>query len=240
MEQALLQALRGVALPPERRRTVKRNAEDPKRGTSFGYAICFSNGWSVSKYTRRHPELARLLCLYAKEKLPDFRFTSIFVSEGGAALHVDKRNIGESMIVAIGDYTGGALWQYPGDVLDVHSRLQRCDGSLPHMTLPFTGERYAIIYFNKAGNYKAPAPRDEAFLADLGFATPSLAVRRKPRADLLDEAAAMLRAMGVPDDLIGDYRNVDIPRRTLMMNTKRWSRLKGKRDVLEAVVHVPQ
>jgi hypothetical protein len=54
------------------------------------------------------------------------------VNEGGSTLHVDRNNCGPSLLISLGDHTGGELWQYPGDVLEVHYKATHCNGLLPH------------------------------------------------------------------------------------------------------------
>ena len=46
--------------------------------------------------------------------VPDFELTSVQVSGPGfkSRLHVDKHNRGPSLIVGVGDYSKGEVWQY--------------------------------------------------------------------------------------------------------------------------------
>jgi len=210
----LLAAMREATLPQETRRGVRASAADQKRGAVLGYVTQYNKGWTVSVFTRKHPELANLACAYARERFPDFVFTSIMVNEGGSALHIDRANIGPSMIVSLGDHVGGELWQYPDTIIKVHNRLRPCDGLVPHMTMPYRGERFSLVYFNLAGNFPQPERSDARYLRSLGFYKPSDrpdAMGRRPRADLLVDAAAVLRRRGIPAAKIGDYTNASIP-----------------------------
>ena len=101
--------------------------------------------------------------------------TSIQLSRNvQSRLHVDKNNQGESYITGLGSYEGGATFFYScdeqapaqyvmtekikkfGDVgtvlhgynRDIKQEIVAFDGTKPHGTLPFTGERFAVIGFS--------------------------------------------------------------------------------------------
>ena len=98
------------------------------------------------------------------------------------------------MICSLGNHTGGELWQWPGDVLEIHNKFKLSDGLLPHATLPFKGERYSLVYYSVKELRAPPCEEDAKFLNDLGFwpmeARPAKA--GKARLDLLKLAAAKL------------------------------------------------
>ena len=81
---------------------------------------------------------------------PDFKYTSITVNKNfQTSPHYDSSNIGMSMIISIGDYTGGELL-VEGNIIDIHNKKFYFDGSKQlHSTMPFDGERYSIIYFTR-------------------------------------------------------------------------------------------
>ena len=98
------------------------------------------------------------------------------------------------MICSLGKHTGGQLWQWPGDVLDIHNEFKLSDGLLPRATLPFEGERYSLVYYCVKELRAPPCEEDAKLLHDLGFwsmeARPVKAGRA--RLDLLKLAAAKL------------------------------------------------
>ena len=56
------------------------------------------------------PNLTKLLVAYGRQNCPGFAFTSIQVNKNyRSALHVDRNNLGKSMIVGLGDYSKGEL-----------------------------------------------------------------------------------------------------------------------------------
>jgi len=206
----ILAALREIDLPPDRRRSVRRSDAHKKLGMCLGYVIKYDEGWVPSRYSVKYPELSRLLCRFASERFPDFRFSSIMVNSGASALHVDRGNCGPSLIVTLGDHVGGDLWQYPGTQLRVKDRLVPCEGRLPHITLPFEGERYSVVYFNMKGDRTGPEPGQRRFLRHCGFHKPP----KVPvdavgaRTDLLPVAARLLRKhWGLSKAYVGDFTN---------------------------------
>jgi hypothetical protein len=169
----------------------------------------YAKGWTASAYTMARPELSRLLVRFVRERYPDFRFSSIQVNKGSSALHVDTLNHGPSLIVALGEHVGGDLWQFPGTRLKIRNRIQVCDGRLPHITLPYEGERYSLVFFNMK-NVSRPGPSADRLriLRACGFRRPPVAESEGHRADLLPLAAEILRKeYGLSRKYIGDYTN---------------------------------
>lgn len=68
--------------------------------------------------------------------------------------HKDKKNIGESYIIALGDYTGGRLkvwWDENKDpeYIDIKNKLYKFNGSkYYHETEAFEGTRLSLVYFS--------------------------------------------------------------------------------------------
>ena len=213
----ILEYLRSIELPLETRRSVRASEKHKKRGFVLGYVVGYATGWVASNATLEHPELAHLLCSYIRKRMPDLVFTSIMVNEGRSALHVDMMNAGPSAIVSFGQHKGGNLWQYPDKELFIRNRLARCDGLLPHITLPFEGERYSIVYYNLCNNdHRWPSRATVRLLDALGFnRLADRPTRDTPaQSHLLPEAARILRReYGLSSAYIGDYLNKKISKR---------------------------
>jgi hypothetical protein len=119
--------------------------------TSFrlGVVKAYGRGARSSKATHLREPLLRLLCKTVHEVHPGFAFTSIQVNKNYASmLHVDASNLGPSLAINLGAYSGGELHIDGMGKLDVHNRWQLFDGNLPHLTCPFEGERYCAIFFS--------------------------------------------------------------------------------------------
>ncbi|KAH8051782.1 acetylcholine-gated cation-selective channel [Aureococcus anophagefferens] len=182
---AVLAALRTVdvtVLTPDLRRNVRLHERQEVRSIPIG-AIgrgAGGTGVRVSEETRDRPRLARLLAAYGRAVLPEsFLFTSIQVNANyRSAMHCDGGNVGASAICAFGDFTGGNLWTHDRGLLRVDGASRGApryfNGNMPHMTMPFDGERYSLIYFccgNWGSSYerhKFPTPK-KAFEYEYGF-----------------------------------------------------------------------
>ena len=138
---------------------------------------------------------------------PDFTFTSVQVtravtSSGGAALHIDSNNAGDSLAAGLGDFSGGELWVHGRGALELSGGTwQRFDGRMPHATLPFArGPRYSLIYWTHAGHAALPAA-DRQLAERLGFQFPRddpLAPPPPPAATAATEPAAPSHVLVVP------------------------------------------
>jgi len=112
---------------------------------------CFKDP-KLSKISEQEPEIYQALQDLAREIDPSFSYTSICVNKNMMAKpHVDGNNQGNSIIVGLGNYTGGELVvEYPdgNKVHDCKEKPCYFDGTVKHYTLPFQGDRYTIIYFS--------------------------------------------------------------------------------------------
>lgn len=171
---ALLRALEVADIPwNTTRKNVFPEGETGVRGMLLGFFV-FGGNSGCSSQTSEHSWLTKLLVGHAKRARPDFIFTSIQVNKNYASRpHVDKNNLGKSLILGLGDYRDGQLWvhddegketlelkesitsaynytagkQISGSILDCHDELVEFDGTKLHYTLPFVGDRYTLIYF---------------------------------------------------------------------------------------------
>jgi hypothetical protein len=162
----VLAALNYITFPQNtNRKNVKKNndrseyMESMCLGGVFSWAKRSSYGWGggagggngmiCSSHTQARPNLSRLLCRYCISERPGFAFTSIQVNKNyQSILHCDKRNLGPSAIVGLGDYTDGKLWGQEFGAVDLSGgNWVNFDGNMPHCTLPFQGTRYTLIYF---------------------------------------------------------------------------------------------
>ena len=193
----MLHKLREITVPFEKRSRVRDAGTLKKRGMVLGLVCDYASPTlTASKYTWKYPELCAYACNLAKQCFPDFVFTSIMVNVGGSTLHIDKNNSGPSMIVSLGNHTGGQLWQWPGEILDIHMKPTMCNGLVPHATLPFEGERYSLVYYSVKHLRGSPDIYNANYLKQLGFwpisAKPPAG---KARPELMDEAAEMLETL---------------------------------------------
>ena len=72
-----------------------------------------------------------------------------------SAKHKDRNNVGDSYIIALGDYEGGLLkvWHNDDDeepeYIDIKNKFYKFDGGKKwHESTAFTGTRLSLVFFN--------------------------------------------------------------------------------------------
>ena len=147
MEQ-LLEELRRTKFPLNMRR---KEASNYKGCYVMTFGLTGLNGrtWE-SVQNKHHEKLYLLLKNYALELNKNHKYTSITVNKNFQSYpHYDKNNEGASMIIAIGNFTGGNL-NIEGESIDIHNKICYFNGSEKlHSTEPFIGERYSIIFYTR-------------------------------------------------------------------------------------------
>lgn len=109
-----------------------------------------------SRYNEKFPELYHAIQEMMECYHPHFKYTTIQVNKNVLSKpHVDKNNVGESYIVALGDYTGGEL-VIEGKEHNIKHRFKKFDGTKGHWVTPFKGTRYSLVFFTHT--FKPPHP----------------------------------------------------------------------------------
>jgi hypothetical protein len=158
MEDKILSLLKAVSIPLNYKRSnmsgYKYTGADKRRygfgirSVSLGLVRDYKTGGKrISNFTIKNPELYGMLCEFGKS-ITSIPFNSICVNKNTVAeSHVDRYNAGISCIIGLGNYQGGEL-VYGSEKVNIHNNPIEFDGSkIIHYSLPFTGERYSIIYF---------------------------------------------------------------------------------------------
>ena len=113
------------------------------------------SGLYYTKLRGEHPELKGIL-----QQLVDLHSpTQITVDQvqinrnWRSPPHRDSGNVGESSIIGMGDYVGGqTIVEYSPDHIheyDIKNKFVRFDGSrYTHYTMPFSGDRYSLVFYN--------------------------------------------------------------------------------------------
>lgn len=176
-EEKLLRALRRTKFQQNksRRPNVKQESGADNRGFCVGAIKSYACGVMVSRATTKHTPLTKLLCSFIRCHKPAFPFTSVQINKNCAsALHIDNSNLGPSYIYGLGDYTGGLLYidgEPRGKQVQVRRQWCKFDGNIPHLTCPFEGERYTIIYFTNQ-SYGRLKKNGRERLIRMGFKVP--------------------------------------------------------------------
>lgn len=160
------------------RHNTRVDAEARPQGMCLGALKSWCKGVNLSSATSEHPHLARLCCDLIRAAKPDFLFTSIQVNKNYAsALHVDSGNLGPSLIIGFGDYKRGNVYVHGMGELPVHNQWQLFDGNVPHLTCPFVGNRYTLIFFTNQ-SYDLVPPKDVEQMRQLGFHWPKAGISK--------------------------------------------------------------
>ena len=124
--------------------------------TQFGFGQVRFRGYKELAANKRYPDTLKALIEYGNLVVPQgFRYNFIQVNRGvKAKKHIDKKNVGDSVIVGIGDYTGGRLRVYKNDTeytaFDLKDKPVLFNGAERyHETEDFEGERYTFIYLTQ-------------------------------------------------------------------------------------------
>jgi hypothetical protein len=165
----LLEALRETTIP-----TIGKDSGRGGTIGTIGRTITFGFGNTRRGYkefvkNKEHPELLRLLAEFGNSVVPKgWEYNAITLNEGVKAnKHKDSKNIGQSVIIGIGDYTGGDVRVWDKDdknPISFNIKLRPTmfnGGLLYHQTAPFKGERYTMIFYKQHPTGKVKGVRME-------------------------------------------------------------------------------
>lgn len=178
--QDVTRALREIDIPRTRNR---ENVSDVFVESVCAGVVCArSAGVVASAFSLQRPSLTRLLVLFGRMHVNE-HFTSIQINRNlQCKLHVDDGNSGTSFIVGLGKYKRGELWTLDAGPVDIRGKFFTYDGSEPHCTLPFLGERITLVYFVHQTHPKLGKADRKYLESSLGFPLPP-ATRLSPKTE---------------------------------------------------------
>lgn len=117
------------------------------RTQAFGMINVRGKGPGPARNNTRYPRLYELLMALGKNLGADFDGIQLNHNYQ-SAMHVDRNNVGESVIVSFGEYEGGEL-VIEGEVYDTRMQPILFEGSkYRHWNLPITkGDKYSLVFF---------------------------------------------------------------------------------------------
>ncbi len=103
-------------------------------------------------FNDKYPELHACCRKLIARHDPEFVYDCIQINKSyQMTWHVDRNNRSESIILGLGDYTGGELLvkgeDGQVDSIDIRNRLVKFNGRMLHCNAPFTGTRYSLVFF---------------------------------------------------------------------------------------------
>merc|ERR1712048_215078 len=118
-------------------------------------------------------------------------FTSINLNFAyNARLHRDARNVGPSLLRALGNFEGGRLGYYADDdkvlsleqlaqlpskyktSVDISKQFQLIDGNRAHCVDEFSGERFSVVFFS-CGSYRTASKKLKRSIIKCGAMWPT-------------------------------------------------------------------
>ena len=131
-------------------KTSNRRGFPKHRKATFGMVReRFSGKINISRFSRIYPDIYEEILRIGKIICP-FEFTSIHINKNVVCPpHKDDKNVGDSLIVSIGDYQGCKL-VVDGVVCDAHYNPIIFNGALlEHSnTDDLVGTKYSLVYYN--------------------------------------------------------------------------------------------
>jgi hypothetical protein len=106
------------------------------------------------RYDEKYPELKKAIWALGHKIVP-FDFSTVQVNHNYRTKeHTDSHNVGMSLIVGLGDYSGGDLI-VSGKAYSIKYKPTIFNGSIhPHKTANFKGERYSLVFFRTPTIYR--------------------------------------------------------------------------------------
>tara|TARA_R110000782_G_scaffold266982_1_gene361926 strand:- start:1638 stop:2189 length:552 start_codon:yes stop_codon:yes gene_type:complete len=142
-----------ILLPVLKVSKIKKTAGRTNSGVGmtecFGYGSRRGRTDDYYKANTNKPEVFELLVLLGSEIVPkDIPFTCIQLNKNYQSKpHRDKNNIGKSMTLSLGEFSGGELNVDGINFQTKHSPIIFNAGEQLHYNLPIIGERYSVTYF---------------------------------------------------------------------------------------------
>jgi hypothetical protein len=112
------------------------------------------DGLYNTKIKDMFPQLDSIFRRFADLHLPNFKYTQVQININFLSPpHFDGANIGESVIVGLGNYVGGKLIVEQEDKIikqDIHHRPFKFNGSKykHYVNAVESGDRYTLVFFN--------------------------------------------------------------------------------------------
>lgn len=104
-----------------------------------------------SRYTKKYPHILPLFRKFIQSHFPEFEFNSVYVNRNTISkIHLDAENAGVSLLVGLGNYSGGETVLYLPDEkkFDIKTHSLIFNGSkIPHRSEPFENTRYSLVFF---------------------------------------------------------------------------------------------
>lgn len=149
----LYDSLKSIKIPKMKRNSVtqvRAALPDGSRSIAFGYVLKrIGRKFELSSITHKYIDVYMELKTLINNIDPDFTYTSIQINHNVTCNpHKDKNNVGKSIIISVGDYTG-CDFVIENDIYDTYHQPVSFDGSkLTHWnTNDLLGDKFSIVFY---------------------------------------------------------------------------------------------
>ena len=176
----LLEALEKLTVPkipqPDDRKNTNRGNVIGTIGRTMTFGFGDNRrGFNYFKTNAKYPEIYKALVEFGNRAVPKgWEYQAITLNHGvKAKKHIDSKNVGKSVIIGIGNFTGGEIGVWRSDntkpvYKNLHDKpIMFNGGLLPHETQPFEGNRYTMVFYKQGRK-----PRSGKIGVGAGTATP--------------------------------------------------------------------
>jgi len=98
---------------------------------------------------RNRPSFVEQAVIDSIKSTTDFEFTNVTLNRNNPMLRHRHRNVGDSMGMLLGDFTGGALATDENGRFTEKNKWFKFNGKVNHWVEPFQGERYSIVIYKR-------------------------------------------------------------------------------------------
>jgi len=179
----LLEALKTISVPQLGKPAQNGHHNRAQKLGSIGRTMTFGFGDTrrgIKEFAtnRDYPDVLRALAHFGNCVVPSgWTYNAITLNHGVKAnKHKDTRNLGPSVIIGIGDFTGGDIKVWDKDdkdpkVFNLHDKPVMFNGGLLyHQTTPFKGDRYTMVFYKQMweGEVKGVKMRGSGEMVETG------------------------------------------------------------------------
>lgn len=185
MAEALVKELDGVkfskqSLSTQRKKILQKQSNDSGSMNLGKVHRMFTKFIGPTKDTERFPTVWEAVKAYAAALNPDFKWTTVTINKNIKCLpHFDKKNYGQTMIVSLGDFTGGRLHLVETDeMIDIKGKPHYFNGSqVLHSTEDFTGSRYSLMFYNHGKSEGTTEMKDDEKTVEITVKDQTFSIR---------------------------------------------------------------
>lgn len=118
------------------------------RGAVFGMVKPrYKSKVELSKYSKKYPIIYDELNRIGKLICP-FEYKTIQVNKNcQCPPHKDKNNVGDSVLISFGEYTGGTIFIDGVEQNAFHNPITFNGHELEHWNTPHVGTKYSLVFF---------------------------------------------------------------------------------------------